>query len=396
MLSTRVLTLAVIASVIAGCGATLSPSSGPIAAPQTPSPPAKVVTPSPSTSGRDTQSAAPQAAPSDSEIAYLLSGFRHDIAPSGCLTAPKRLPSGAVAGIECRLSSSPAAQVGAYLFRDADSLDAAYLSKLAEYGAVKSGVQPSTDRGCAEGVASDRRYLLSATGGLPGRVGCFVNGAGYANIRVIWPESLVYVGVLGNDGDIAHLYEWTWQGSSPSDPGLAAWQPPDADPLADLYTAFRPEALRTQNGRLAFAAGEVIAFDYQLVNGGPTELAVPLIDFYGDLFYLAGSEQTWIQRLGNDSSIPCLASHVVDQEGRYADSGQILAFPGPPGPRVAPGDSLLRDVVLSDTSCFATSRYRFSVEYRRLAQDGAIQPGVFGGPVLGSVSFDFEIGDASH
>jgi hypothetical protein len=208
-----------------------------------------------------------------------------------------------VAGIECTLAAPPAARVGVYLFRDLDSLRAAYLAKLADYGVVRSGVQLPADQGCAEGVPSDRGYLSSATGGLPGRVGCFTNEQGYANIRVIWTESLVYVGVLGADGDIARLFEWSWQGRSPSDPGLAVWQPPDPNPLQDLYAALRPEDLATLDGRGAFTAGEEITFRYELVNRGSSELVVPLIDFYGDLFYLAGSEQAWVQRLAEDGAI---------------------------------------------------------------------------------------------
>jgi hypothetical protein len=334
-----------------------------------------------------------KAAADESETAYLLTGLRDDVAPRRCTDDPERLPPGAVAGIECTLAAPPAARVGVYLFRDLDSLRAAYLAKLADYGVVRSGVQLPADQGCAEGVPSDRGYLSSATGGLPGRVGCFTNEQGYANIRVIWTESLVYVGVLGADGDIARLFEWSWQGRSPSDPGLAVWQPPDPNPLQDLYAALRPEDLATLDGRGAFTAGEEITFRYELVNRGSWELVVPLIDFYGDLFYLAGSEQAWVQRLGDDSSIPCLSSSVVDDEGRYAVGGQILAFPGSPGPRVAPGDALPRNAVLYDTSCFATGQYRYFVEYRRLAEDGAIEPGVFGGSILRSVSVDLAIVD---
>jgi hypothetical protein len=207
----------------------------------------------------------------------------------------------------------------------------------------------------------------------------------------MWPESLVYVGVLGSDGDIARLSEWSWQGQSPSDPGFAVWQPPDPHPLEELYMALRPEDLAALDARGTFIAGEEIWFRYKLVNRGATELVVPLIDFYGDLFYLAGSEQAWVQRLGEDPSIPCLPAPASDAQGRYAAGGQILAFPGPPGPHIAPGDGLVRDSVLYDTSCLTAGQYRYFVEYRTLAEDGAIEPGVFGGSVLRSVSVDFAI-----
>jgi hypothetical protein len=396
MFGSRAVLLALLGAVLAACGVGDASLQSPVATQTTasdaPLPTATTTAHAPSPTVLET-AVPPSGTPSDGEIEYLLNGLRDDIALNDCTDAPERLPARAVVGIECKISSPTAAKVGVYLFRDSNSLVATYLDRLAQYGAVTSGVQPAADSGCAEGAASDRSYQSSATGGLPGRVGCFLNEQRYANIRVIWPESLVYVGVLGNNDDIAGLFEWSWQGRSPSGPGLAVWEPPDANPLANLYATFRPEGLETQNGRTAFAAGEEIAFDYQLVNRGSTELVVPLIDFYGDLFYLAGSEQTWVERLGNDTSIPCMTSSAVDEQGRYAVSGQILAFPGPPGPRVAPGDSLDRETVLSDTSCFATDKYRFFVEYRRLAEDGAMEPGVFGGPVLGGVGFDFEIGD---
>ena len=87
----------------------------------------------------------------------------------------------------------------------------AYLARLAE-----AGVTPRSGD-CAAGTAGDRSwpaYLDDYGDGTPDyraeRSGCFVDANGMANVRLTCYDD-IYMGVLGRNGDVAGLYEWTWR-----------------------------------------------------------------------------------------------------------------------------------------------------------------------------------------
>jgi hypothetical protein len=156
--------------------------------------------------------------PYTDDEAFLLAGIRED-ARSSCARRDS-LPSGAIAGVECSVAGGPASSVGAFLFPSRDTLLSAYFDRLGD-----AGVAPASG-GCP-GEPGDGIYvpdLDPATG--PYRIGCFINEFGNANYRITYPDSLVYVGVLGRDGDLPVLDDWVWEGNlgQPGSPTL--WRDP--------------------------------------------------------------------------------------------------------------------------------------------------------------------------
>ncbi len=159
---------------------------------------------------------------------YLLSGFRTQpengqvIDQDRC--APRRadLPENATYGVECSIADGPAEQVGVYLFATEEDARAVYVARLAEYG-VELGAPAGADGCGAEGTE------------LPGdeddsvpRSGTFLNEYGFANLRALFPEANVYVGVLGRSGDCDELSSWAHSspelGVTPNP--VNVWYPP--------------------------------------------------------------------------------------------------------------------------------------------------------------------------
>lgn len=151
---------------------------------------------------------------------YLIEGIMRG--ESDC--SPVRgddLPGQAVAGIDCDLVATPVARMGFYLFKsDQDMLDV-YLDRMkAERIALESG-----DACQHGGGESESAYIPWAGDDIaPYRNGCFLNADGYGNFRVTLPEFHVYVGLLGRDANMQHLWNWAWFGAidTPGSPTL--WQ----------------------------------------------------------------------------------------------------------------------------------------------------------------------------
>lgn len=138
--------------------------------------------------------------------------------------------------------------------------------------------------------------------------------------------------------------------------------------LEPLYPALRPENGRTSNDRPTFTAGETVELTYDLVDHSAEPVVTPYLDFYGSSFYLTGTEQTWIERLGPDPTIGCMTS--AGRKGTwYASGGSIIASLEPV--TVAPGKSYSRvtDLYSIDTGCFESGRYRYHIEYKPLEGD---------------------------
>lgn len=154
-----------------------------------------------------------------SDEATLVDALRRDAAVA---CAPRRgdLPTiDMIAGIECRVETDLVERVGAYLFRDPPTAARWYLARLAGYG-IGPGTGDCTtgsDGGDAawspgegeSGGDGTDRVVLDGTGPWAvGRVGCFLDENGTANVRVTCGG--VYVGILGRDQDYAPLHRWAW------------------------------------------------------------------------------------------------------------------------------------------------------------------------------------------
>ena len=139
-------------------------------------------------------------------------------------------------------------------------------------------------------------------------------------------------------------------------------------PLIVVYDALRPERLRTTDGLASYPQNGEIAFRFELVNRSATPVTLPLVDYYGDAYYAAGTIQTWLERLGPDAEVDCFPG-AGRKEHWYATGGWI-AVSGIPV-TIQPGDSLpsLFDTSLTSdqTSCLPPGDYRFHVEYKPLA-----------------------------
>jgi hypothetical protein len=141
----------------------------------------------------------------DAEAA-LYGGLGKDV---GYDCAPRRtdLPAGATAGIECDVNAATAIRVGIYGFPDAQAATSTYFDRLASYG-----VQPDSGA-CAAGTVGDEVWT-DGEGRAVGRIGCFLDENGTANLRVVCGST--YVGVLGRGGDLKRMYPWAWMFGDPA------------------------------------------------------------------------------------------------------------------------------------------------------------------------------------
>lgn len=159
----------------------------------------------------------------------IRAGLRPDAAES-CGPRTAGLPTGAIGGIECKLGTALVVRVGAYRFDAAQGATTAYLERLSLSG-VTFG---SGD--CASGTSGDAAWSLGDSevvqfGGswwAPGRIGCFTDQYGAANVRVTCGPT--YVGILGRTSDLRALHEWASENearSSGSPPGICRGLPAD-------------------------------------------------------------------------------------------------------------------------------------------------------------------------
>ncbi len=146
--------------------------------------------------------------------AALFAGLAKDISYD-CPPRRTNLPAGATAGVECNVNAATAIRVGIYGFPDAHPATATYLDRLASYG-----VKPDSGD-CAAGKSGDAAWTDSQ-GRTVGRIGCFLDENGTANLRVVCGPT--YVGVLGRDGDLRNIYSWAWMFGDP--PTSIGGEPP--------------------------------------------------------------------------------------------------------------------------------------------------------------------------
>jgi hypothetical protein len=141
-------------------------------------------------------------------------------------------------------------------------------------------------------------------------------------------------------------------------------------PLSMVYKALRLDPLRTTTGSTAYAQGAGIELDSALVNTSSATVTLPRVDYNGDLFYAAGTIQTWIERVGPDPEVDCLPS--AGRKGTWYATGGWINVSGvpvtiPPGGRMA---QLLQASLSPDlTRCLPPGAYRYHLEYKPLGDD---------------------------
>jgi hypothetical protein len=156
--------------------------------------------------------------PYSDEEAFLFAGIRED-AKFRCSPRRAELPAGAIAGVECRPTATVVDQVGFYLFADQVTLLESYFERVAA-----AGLRPDSG-GCPRKPGEGSYAGGDPSASDPHRLACFVNTFDNANLRITYPESLVYVGVLGTGSSIKPLDDWAWKGGR--DTGAPSlWQDP--------------------------------------------------------------------------------------------------------------------------------------------------------------------------
>jgi hypothetical protein len=213
-----VLTAMVVAVIaLAACAAPTTPSpSGDASIPSaeptvTPSPvptpePSPVVTPRPSDpAATPTPRPRPTERPLSETEKYLLAGVLRGAVD--CQPVRTDLPPKSSAGIECASDDPGVARVGFYYFERDEDLLAAYAARM-----IREGVALDSGPACDEGESEGPYIPWDGPDMAPFRYGCFINGEGYANLRLT-TGSAVYIGILGRTDDMESLYEFAFRGS---------------------------------------------------------------------------------------------------------------------------------------------------------------------------------------
>jgi len=146
--------------------------------------------------------------------AALIAGLRPDAAID-CRPRRTRLPARSTAGVECHVSAAVVTRIGLYRFPTQRDAVMTYLERLASYG-----VRPRTGD-CLGRTEGDRAWMagdgtqgpaadrVTAAGSPPlvtGRIGCFHDENGTANVRVTC--GTISVGILARDDDLADVERW--------------------------------------------------------------------------------------------------------------------------------------------------------------------------------------------
>ena len=153
------------------------------------------------------------------EEAKLIAGLRSDAAID-CRPRRTKLPARSTVGVECHVNAAVVTRIGLYGFPTARDAATTYLERLASFG-----VDPRTgdcrartegDRAWqvgdgTNGAAADRVSSERARDLVVGRIGCFHDENGTANVRVVCGTTSV--GLLGRDDDLADVERWAWAGS---------------------------------------------------------------------------------------------------------------------------------------------------------------------------------------
>lgn len=160
------------------------------------------------------------------EEARLIAGLRPDAAID-CRPRRTKLPARSTVGVECHVNAAVVTRIGLYGFPTGRDAATTYLERLASYGvAPRTGdcaARTEGDRAWQagdgrKGPAEDRVSSGAARDLVIGRIGCFHDENGTANVRVVCGTTSV--GLLGRDDDLADVERWAWASSGgQTDPG---------------------------------------------------------------------------------------------------------------------------------------------------------------------------------
>ena len=143
---------------------------------------------------------------------YLADGIQRGA--SDCEPVRDKLPSGALAGIECLGNDWFVARVGYYLFENDEDMFDTYVARMEAEGVTLN------EGSCFDGEG-DQAYIPGDEE-VMARQGCFITAEGVANYRVTLPGAHVYIGIVGHNIDTVELEDFAWLGNKdvPGNPTL--------------------------------------------------------------------------------------------------------------------------------------------------------------------------------
>lgn len=159
--------------------------------------------------------------------------------------------------------------------------------------------------------------------------------------------------------------------------------------LGAVYAALRPQNLRSASGPRTFTRGSPVVLAYELTNTSSGAVTIPMTSAFERAGHWYGAFQTWIERLGTNTSLDACLPEAARKGTWYAVGGQPAAFYGPTS--IGPGEGQTAQLALPAawTACFPAGRYRLHLEYQKVVPGGAED-------VLGAASVEVEINEPTR
>ena len=151
--------------------------------------------------------------------------------------------------------------------------------------------------------------------------------------------------------------------------------PAENGEMEAIYKSLKITKARIVGG--PFTAGDMVTVSYELTNSSDAELRIPVDKSFTRPFTLVGSRQCWVERQGDDSTIPGIPPQTARQGSKYAAGGSII----PTKATIAAGESLPFQERVS-TKGYPAGKYTFYIEYKKI-REGIVQ----------TEAVDFEVKD---
>lgn len=140
---------------------------------------------------------------------------------------------------------------------------------------------------------------------------------------------------------------------------------PEDPQMAVIYKSMKITEPRIVGG--PFSPGDVVMIAYELTNTSDAELQIPVDDSFTRPFNLVGTRQHWVERQGDDHSIPGQSPQIGRQGSKYAAGGTII----PTKATIAARESLPFQQSLS-TKGYPAGKYTYYIEYKKV-REGTLQ-----------------------
>lgn len=137
---------------------------------------------------------------------------------------------------------------------------------------------------------------------------------------------------------------------------------PENPQMAVIYKSLKLTKPRIVGG--PFAPGDAVKVAYELTNSTDVELQIPVDESLPQPFNHVGMRQHWVERQGDDHSIPGQPPQIARQGSKYAAGGTII----PTKATLAARESLPFQQSLS-TKGYPAGKYSYYIEYKNVRGD---------------------------